>query len=66
MQAALEREGFAAVDVLVAAPEMPDGHGGAERVDRFVRTLAYRVAGLLPGGTRTPLAFNLQAYARRD
>jgi SAM-dependent methyltransferase len=66
MRAALEREAFTSVDVLVAAPEMPDGTTAADRVDRLFRTLAYRVAGSLPGGTRTPLAFNLQAYARRD
>jgi SAM-dependent methyltransferase len=66
MRKALEREGFSAVDLIVAAPELPDGHSSAERFDRFARTLAYRVARAMPGGTRTPLAFNLQAYARRD
>ena len=66
IRTALEREGFTAVDVRVAAPEMPDGDGAASRVDRLVRILAYRVAAALPGGTYTPLAFNLQAYARRD
>jgi SAM-dependent methyltransferase len=64
--AALAREGFTGVQVLVGAPEIPEGHGAAVRLDRLARTLAYRVAGALPGGTRTPLAFNLQAYARRD
>lgn len=66
MRGALEREGFTAVDVLVAAPEMPEGRGAASRVDRFARALAYRIAGSIPGGTYTPFAFNLQAYARRD
>jgi SAM-dependent methyltransferase len=66
MRRALEREGFTTVDVRVAAPEMPEGHGSATRVDRLVRALAYRVASALPGGIYTPLAFNLQAYARRD
>ena len=65
MRRALEREGFADVDVLVAAPEMPESTTGASRLDRLARTLAYRAAGALPGGTYTPLAFNLQAYARR-
>jgi 2-polyprenyl-3-methyl-5-hydroxy-6-metoxy-1,4-benzoquinol methylase len=62
---ALERERFGGVDVTVAAPEMPDGDATSSRVDRLVRTVAYRVAGGVPGGTHTPLAFNLQAYARR-
>ena len=65
MRAALAREGFSRVHVLVAAPEMPDGDTLAVRLDRLTRTLAYRIAGV-PGGARTPLAFNLQAYARRD
>jgi len=30
-----------------------------------VRAVLYGVARALPMGTRTPLAFNLQAYARR-
>ena len=66
MRGALEREGFTAVEVRVGAPEMPERGNGGARVDRFLRTLAYRVASGVPGGTRTPLAFNLQAYARRD
>ena len=66
LRTALEREGFSSVDVFVGAPELPDGEAVASRLDRLARAVAYRVAGALPGGTRTPLAFNLQAYARRD
>jgi SAM-dependent methyltransferase len=66
MRTALEREGFTGVEVHVAAPEMPDGGATATGLDRFARALAYRVAGALPGGTYSPLAFNLQAYGRRD
>ena len=65
LRLALEREGFTDVETRVAAPEMPPGHGLSERVDRAVRGLAFRVAKVIPGGTRTPLAFNLQAYGRR-
>ena len=65
MRAALEHERFADVRVHVAAPEMPDGDAAAARLDRVTRTLAYRLAATLPRGTHTPLAFNLQAYARR-
>ena len=66
MRAALEREGFAGVRIRVAAPELPEANGVPSRVDRFARLLAYRTAGAVPGGTHTPLAFNLQAYARRS
>jgi SAM-dependent methyltransferase len=63
---ALEREGFGAVRVEVAAPEMPEGRSARAALDRLGRDLTYHTARALPGGTRTPLAFNLQAYARRD
>jgi SAM-dependent methyltransferase len=62
---ALEREAFQAIDVVVAAPELPEAGALASRIDRLARTVAYRVADGLPGGMHTPLAFNLQAYARR-
>ena len=65
LRLALEREGFVDVRVLVAAPEMPDGATLAAGLDRVTRRLAYRVARLTPGGTGLPVAFNLQAYARR-
>lgn len=63
---ALERERFRDIVVEVAAPEMPEGTTAPSALDRLARIGAFRVARLLPGGTRTPLAFNLQAYARRD
>ncbi|HET7694614.1 MAG TPA: class I SAM-dependent methyltransferase [Vicinamibacterales bacterium] len=66
LRAALAREGFGGADVFVAPPEMPEGEAPASRLDRLTRTLAYRAAAALPGGTHSPLAFNLQAYARRD
>ena len=63
---ALEREGFTRRPRRWSrAPEMPDGRGRPQRVDRWCARLAFRVARGLPGGTRTPLAFNLQAYGRR-
>ena len=63
---ALQREGFTEVRVTVAAPEMPECHGTPSFADRLARAAAYGVARVMPMGTRTPLAFNLQAYARRD
>ncbi len=65
LQLALERAGFVDVTVHAAAPEIPDG-AGARRTVRvaFLRGTA-AAARALPGGARSPLAMNLQAYARR-
>jgi SAM-dependent methyltransferase len=57
---ALARAGFRDVTVVAAAPELP------ERSGRWARLAAFRLARALPGGAASPLAFNLQAYARRD
>jgi 2-polyprenyl-3-methyl-5-hydroxy-6-metoxy-1,4-benzoquinol methylase len=58
---ALERAGFRDVTVVAAAPELPDGPSG-----RWPRLAAFRFARALPLGVTSPLAFNLQAYGRRD
>ncbi len=58
---ALERAGFRDVTVIAAAPELPNGSTG-----RWLRLAAFRLARALPLGVSSPLAFNLQAYARRD
>jgi len=63
---ALERTGFKDVVVTTAAPELPAGGDAAARVSRLARIAAFRVARAVPGGVRLPLAFNLQAYARRE
>jgi 2-polyprenyl-3-methyl-5-hydroxy-6-metoxy-1,4-benzoquinol methylase len=65
LRLALEHEHFGDVVVTVGAPELPDAGAIASRVDRMARTLAYGVARGVPGGTHSPFAFNLQAYARR-
>ncbi len=57
---ALARAGFRDVTVVAAAPELP------ERSGRWARLAAFRLARALPGGAASPLAFNLQAYGRRD
>lgn len=59
LQLALERSGFTAVRVTVAAPEMPDA-----RWSRVVRRAVF-LGAWLPGGVHTPLALNLQALATR-
>ena len=60
LRLALERSGFTAVRVVVAAPEMPDG-----ALSQFVRRAVFFGARRIPGGVHTPLALNLQAIATR-
>ena len=63
---ALERAGFARVEVEPAAPEIVQaGDAGALRRHAVngLRRAAYALARL-PGGTRTPLTLHLQAYAQ--
>ena len=66
MREALEREGFSRVSVGVGAPELPSGNSPAARGRRMIRRCAFRAAARVPGGVRTPLAFQLQAYACRQ
>ena len=65
LRMALERAGFVDVSVTTAAPVLPPPSAAAARAGRvaFLRgtTLAAR---MIPGGARSPLAMNLQAYAR--
>jgi 2-polyprenyl-3-methyl-5-hydroxy-6-metoxy-1,4-benzoquinol methylase len=62
---ALTTAGFFDVTVMAAAPELP-GDGTTGRLGHLGRLSAYHVARALPGGAASPLAFNLQAYGRRD
>jgi hypothetical protein len=59
---ALDREGFTAVTVAVGTPELPD----ESFASGLLRRAVFRAARHLPGAVHTPLALNLQAYARRD
>jgi SAM-dependent methyltransferase len=63
---ALARAGFADVTVGVAAPETipPEVPAPKRLAANAVRLAAYRLARLVPGGVRSPLALHLQAYAR--
>lgn len=58
---ALERAGFHDVTVVAAAPELPERSASS-----WPRLAAFRLARALPLGIVSPLAFNLQAYGRRD
>ena len=59
---ALSREAFRDITILAGAPEMPSGSGPG----RLLRRIVFTSARALPGALHTPLALNLQAYARRD
>jgi SAM-dependent methyltransferase len=60
LRRALEEEGFLDITVVAGAPELPSGMS-----TRLVRRLGFIAARVLPGALHTPLALNLQAYARR-
>jgi len=64
LRIALEREGYASVSVIPAAPELDEG-AGASAPGSLLRRGAFALARVIPGGVHTPLAFHLQAYARR-
>jgi 2-polyprenyl-3-methyl-5-hydroxy-6-metoxy-1,4-benzoquinol methylase len=65
LRMALEKAGFTDIDVRPAAPVLPPERPGAARAMRvaFLRGTA-AAARALPFGARSPLAMNLQAYAR--
>lgn len=64
LRLALERAGFSDISVVVGAPEVPAPAGAAETLTRAARLAIFRLAALTGAGS-SPLAFNLQAYARR-
>jgi hypothetical protein len=65
LRMALERAGYVDVSVTTAAPVLPPPGGGAARAGQVaLRRGMTAAARLLPGGTRTPLVMNLQAYGR--
>jgi 2-polyprenyl-3-methyl-5-hydroxy-6-metoxy-1,4-benzoquinol methylase len=65
LSVALERAGFTQVDVRTGAPELlpADTRPLRRTLSNAVRLGMYAAASL-PGAVHTPLAFNLQAYAR--
>jgi SAM-dependent methyltransferase len=60
LRLALERAGFDEIALEVAAPECPSGGAGSN----WLRLAVFRLALAVPSGIHTPLALNLQAYAR--
>jgi SAM-dependent methyltransferase len=64
LRLAMSEAGFEAVAIEIAAPELPPAAGWRGRSSKALR-LGIFFAGLaVPGGLHTPLALNLQAYAR--
>ena len=65
LSTALERAGFTDITVRAGAPELlpPDGRPVRRALSNLLRLGVYSAA-LLPGAVHTPLALNLQAYAR--
>jgi SAM-dependent methyltransferase len=67
LKLALTKAGFEQIKLYCGAPEFPPAarrRGLKQQASVALRLASYRLANLLPGGLNTPLAFNLQAYAR--
>ena len=65
LRRALERAGFADVEVAPGAPELPPDGGARGFAARQIRLGLHHLSRLTPGGVHLPITFNLQAYARR-
>jgi hypothetical protein len=66
LRMALRLSGFEAITVSVGAPELSPRRGGLAGIfGDALRMSCYGVARIIPCGARSPLAFNLQAFARR-
>lgn len=63
LRLALERAGFRDITIGPGAPELRYGGPAGARLAANALRLAVYAAARLPGGTRTPLSLNLQAYA---
>ena len=65
LRLALQRAGFVDVQLTIGAPELPPAAWRASVIwSRWLRQSVYRIGRWLPGGVHTPLAINLQAFAR--
>jgi SAM-dependent methyltransferase len=63
----LEEAGYSDIQILVGAPDfVPASYAGrtpGEACSAGLRQATYRAARLIPGGVRSPLSLNLQAFA---
>jgi SAM-dependent methyltransferase len=60
LRLALERAGFSSISIEVGAPELPP----VDKASTALRLALYGLGRVVPFATRTPLALNLQAFAR--
>ena len=65
LRLALERAGFSSITIEAGAPELPQGGAWRGSASRAARRAVHIAARMTPGAVHTPLALNLQAYARR-
>jgi SAM-dependent methyltransferase len=65
LRLALERAGFSSITIEPGAPELPEGRGVPALVSRASRRALHLAASAIPAAVHSPLALNLQAYARR-
>ena len=65
LRLALERAGFSSITIEPGAPELPASSGVRALASRAGRLAVHAAARTIPAGVNTPLALNLQAYARR-
>lgn len=64
LRLAMVEAGFDRVAIEIAAPELPPAVGWRGRSSRALRLGLFVAGRAIPGGLHTPLALNLQAYAR--
>jgi SAM-dependent methyltransferase len=65
LRLALTRAGFTEIAIEVGAPEVQVLGTWRDTMANLPRIGVWRAAQFIPGSTRTPLALNLQAFARR-
>jgi 2-polyprenyl-3-methyl-5-hydroxy-6-metoxy-1,4-benzoquinol methylase len=66
LREALRRAGFGEISITVGAPELNTSERSMRaRLSNAFRLGVFGAGRYLPGGLRTPLALNLQAYARK-
>lgn len=67
LRQALQRAQFSSIHIGVGAPELVTTDSSLRStLSNAFRLGVYHAGRLLPGGTRTPLALNLQAYAQKS
>jgi len=65
LRLALERAGFSSITIEPGVPELPPDGGVRGMLSRASRRAVHAAACTIPAAVYTPLALNLQAYARR-